>query len=76
MDLAGGVDVAGVLLITVGHLAVAAAERCTRGVTPATVPLVVLPEQMAFSLQNAVEQNHYIYRCILKITLILYESTT
>ena len=44
VDLAGGVDVAGVLLITVGHLAVVAAELCTQAATPAPVPHVVLPD--------------------------------
>ena len=44
VELAGGVDVAGVHLIIVGLLAVAAAELCTRAAVPATAPLVVLPE--------------------------------
>ncbi len=54
MDLDGGVDVAGVYLIIVGHLAVAAAVLCSRVVTPAIVTLVVLPESTSskFSLQK------------------------
>ena len=47
MDLAGGVDVAGVLLITVGHLAVVVVELCTQAAIPATVPLVVHPNYKA-----------------------------
>ena len=44
MGLAGGVDVAGVLWITVGRLAAVAAELCSQVATPAKAPLVVLPE--------------------------------
>ena len=43
VELAGGVDVAGVRWTTVGHLAVAAGEKCIQVAIPATVPLV-LPE--------------------------------
>ena len=44
VELAGGVDVAGVHLIIVGLLAVVAAELCTQAAVPAIAPLVVLPE--------------------------------
>ena len=44
MDLAGEVDVAGVLWTIVGHLAVAAGEQCTQAAIPAIVPLVLPPE--------------------------------
>ena len=44
VELAGGVDVAGVHLIIVGHLAVSAAELCTQAAVPATVPLIALSE--------------------------------
>ena len=47
MDLAGGVDVAGVLLIIVGHLAVVAVELSTQAAIPAPAPLVVHPNYKA-----------------------------
>ena len=47
MDLAGGYDIAGVLLITVGHLAVVVVELCTQAATPAPVLLVVHPDYKA-----------------------------
>ena len=49
VDFAGGVNIAGVLLITVGQLVGAAGERCTPAATLATVPLV-LPKLAAQSI--------------------------
>ena len=48
VDSLGGVNIAGVLLTTVGLLAVVAAKHCTRTAAPAQV-LVVPPKQHCFS---------------------------
>jgi hypothetical protein len=67
VDLDGGVDVAGVYLIIVGHLAVAAAVLCSRVVTPAIVTLVVLPESTSseFSLQKVIQNKNYHFGLLL-----------
>ena len=49
VGLAGGVHVAGELLISVGRLGIVATELCSQAATPATAPLVVLPEARAVS---------------------------
>ena len=59
VDLAGGVDVAGVLWTIVGHLAVAVGEQCIQVAIPAIVPLV-LPEPTTSST-NIIANMHTIH---------------